>query len=84
MGASTPVELWADQSGDMHARALWVPETQEFEVVVSQGERLLRERFRPLYVPRFGIDAADLMRIHEIAERLAQRLERGEGDPVTS
>ena len=82
--ASASVEIWADQADDMRAQALWVAESGEIEVVVSQGERALRERFQPLHVPRFGIDVADLARVHEIAEALAQRLECGEGDPVTS
>jgi hypothetical protein len=74
-----PVELWADEAGDMRAQALWLPDEQ-IEVVVSQGERALREQFTPFHRPIFGLDVQDLARVHEIAEALAQRLERGEGE----
>ena len=29
MGSSAPVELWADESGDMRAQALWLPDSEE-------------------------------------------------------
>jgi len=78
-------KLWQDEVGDMRAEAHWHAETGDIEVVVTQsGARRLRERFVPVYQPIFGIDVGDLATARVIAEKLAQRLERGEGSPVES
>jgi len=81
----TEPELWKDEVGDMRAEAHWLADSGQVEVVVTQaGSRRLRERFVPVYEPIFGIDVGDLATARAIAEQLAQRLERGGGDPVTS
>lgn len=46
----------------MTAEARWLTATEEIEVLVGAGGTALRERFRPLYAPRFGLDTVDLDR----------------------
>lgn len=77
-------ELWSEQAGPMTAQALWDEATGEVVVVVTWGERKAEERFAPLYVPRWGLDAEDLVRSQELAEQLASRLEREAGVPPGS
>ena len=68
----------------MTAQALWDGATGEIIVVVTWGERNAEERFTPLHVPRWGLDAEDLVRAQELAEKLASRLERNAGVPPGS
>jgi hypothetical protein len=76
--------LWSSQARPMTAQALWDGATGEVVVVVTWGERRLEERFIPLYVPRWGLDAEDLARSQELSEELASRLEREAGVPPGS
>lgn len=48
----------------------------KFRVDVHHGAEKLSEEFNASYAPRFGMDVADTAQAYEIAEKLAEQLEK--------
>lgn len=68
--------FWEQNVGGILAQCHW--EKNTYTVTVSRGEVVKTESFGQTFTPVFGMDAADVRRLMEIAEKLATEIEKGD------
>lgn len=76
-----PVEMLSSTTADgMSMTVFYLPQPDEFQVVLSRGDSCLKETFPAGYRPTFGMEVSDHAQATAIAERLARLIEAGESN----
>lgn len=74
------MEFWSgtDNKG-IKAKCLYDNMTNTYEIVVSYNQIMKSEKFKANYVPLFGMDILDMNISQQIANKLAEEIEKEAG-----
>ncbi len=73
---------WTPLISSIKAKCYYLPEFQEFEVEVQNGEKTASRLFTATFEPMWGMDVDDIKQANVVAEALNNELANGDGGTV--